>query len=90
MSELLQHAARRAEGDPWLVAGRWRARGGTLTSLAEALACDEATAARAGLCRAPRPGEDLDAWTARVAQYLRLDPARLRDVARTLELERPS
>ena len=60
-----------------LVAGRWRALGGTLPTLARALGCDEETALLVGLCLSPRPGGDLDAWSARIAAHFGVDPGRV-------------
>lgn len=76
---LTSHAFHRAS--TWFVAGRWRRLGGTLLSLAATLACPESDAIKVGLCRAPVAGEDLDAWSARVAEYAGLDVGRVRALA---------
>ena len=50
---------------PFYVAGRFE---GGLEALADFLGCDDVTACRVALCRAPRTGEDLNAWAARIAK----------------------
>jgi hypothetical protein len=75
MGDPLRSLFERAPGV--LVAGRWRALGGTVETLAQALRCDEATALRVGLCLTPWPGCDLDAWSARVAGRFGVDRERV-------------
>lgn len=66
---------------PFYVAGRFE---GGLEALADFLGCDDVTACRVALCRAPRTGEDLNAWAARIAKRFRLDWPRVRALAERL------
>ena len=58
----------KAQGEPFSVAAKW---GGTPSALAAFLGCAEETAIQMGFCRAPEPGEELEAWAARVAEQCR-------------------
>jgi len=71
------HLWPRVAHDPFFLAGAWTATGRSLAALAGALGTDEATAIRVGVCRAPRPGEDRAAWTARVSARFGLDAERV-------------
>jgi hypothetical protein len=70
-------------------AERWRGslahRVGGIQVLQDALGCDgEGAVRRAGLCRAPRPGEDLVAWAELVAAYANVDRQRLLALAQRI------